>query len=131
MDPTQTAAAATKAADFYLTQGVLGVTCFVLALVVVVQWRKNEAQGAAITALVKEISVALQANTAATMAGTMATKGLETTLDAFGRGIDGLSRQVEVSQAVATERGGQIIENQKTILARQEGIIGRLSERLK
>ena len=109
--------AASKAADFYLTQGVLGTTVVVLLLAVgFLFWKLDRLS----TSIMREVIAALQANTAATAAGTLTISALKTTLDATDDGVEKLSHQTSLAAQAAASRGEEILNNQRSILARAE-----------
>ncbi len=110
--------AAVKAGDWYLTQGVLGVTCVILALAVgFLFWKLDRLS----TSIMREMITALQANTAATIAGNLTVSALKTTLDATDDGVEKLSHQTELAAQAAAARAAQIIEGQAEIKRRLEG----------
>ncbi|MGX9983977.1 hypothetical protein [Methylobacterium fujisawaense] len=110
--------AAVKAGDWYLTQGVLGVTCVVLTLAVgFLFWRLDKLSGS----MMREMITALQANTAATVAGNLTTTALTTTLQATDDGVEKLSHQTELAAQAAASRGAEILKNQEEIKRRLEG----------
>jgi len=110
--------AAVKAGDWYLTQGVLGVTCLVLLLTVgFLFWKLDRLS----TSIMREVITALQANTAATAAGNVTITALKTTLEATDDGVEKLSHQTELAAQAAASRGVEILENQKEIKRRLEG----------
>lgn len=109
--------AAAKAGDWYLTQGVLGTTCVVLLLAVgFLFWKLDRLS----TSIMREVITALQANTAATAAGTVTISALKTTLDATDDGVEKLSHQTSLSAQAAASRGEEILGNQRNVLARTE-----------
>ena len=110
--------AAVKAGDWYLTQGVLGVTCLVLLLAVgFLFWKLDRLS----TSIMREMITALQANTAATVAGNLTVTALKTTLDATDDGVEKLSHQTELAAQAAAARAAQIIDGQTEIKRRLEG----------
>ncbi|MCJ2098923.1 hypothetical protein [Methylobacterium sp. E-046] len=114
---TEAAQAAAKAGDWYLTQGVLGTTCVVLLLTVgFLFWKLDRLS----TSIMREVITALQANTAATAAGTVTISALKTTLDATDDGVEKLSHQTSLAAQAAASRGDEILGNQRNVLARIE-----------
>ena len=110
--------AAVKAGDWYLTQGVLGTTCVVLLLVVgFLFWKLDRLS----TSIMREVITALQANTAATVAGNLTITALKTTLEATDDGVEKLSHQTALATQAAESRGLQLIEGQAEIKRRLEG----------
>lgn len=110
--------AAVKAGDWYLTQGVLGVTCVILGLAVgFLFWKLDRLS----TSIMREMITALQANTAATVAGNLTVSALKTTLDATDDGVEKLSHQTELAAQAAAARAAQIIDGQTEIKRRLEG----------
>ena len=123
----EAAAAASKVAENFLSRGdygaivvALGLVIVALSAVIAFLFRKLDKQSSAITLMVGEVAKALQANTAATIAGTLATDSLRANQDMAARAFEGLSRQVEVSQMEARGRGESILKNQETVLRRLE-----------
>ena len=117
--------AATKAADYYLTQGVLGTTVVVLLLAVgFLFWKLDRLS----TSIMREVIAALQANTAATAAGTLTISALKTTLDATDDGVEKLSHQTSLAAQAAASRGDEILNNQRAILGRVETMQGSLGK---
>lgn len=110
--------AAVKAGDWYLTQGVLGVTCVILALAVgFLFWKLDRLS----TSIMREMITALQANTAATIAGNLTVSALKTTLEATDDGVEKLSHQTALAAQAADSRAAQIIDGQTEIKRRLEG----------
>lgn len=110
--------AAAKAGDWYLTQGVLGVTCVILGLAVgFLFWKLDRLS----TSIMREMITALQANTAATIAGNLTVSALKTTLEATDDGVEKLSHQTELAAQAAASRGAEILKNQEEIKRRLEG----------
>ena len=117
--------AAAKAADYYLTQGVLGTTVVVLLLAVgFLFWKLDRLS----TSIMREVIAALQSNTAATAAGTLTISALKTTLDATDDGVEKLSHQTSLAAQAATSRGDEILNNQRAILGRVETVQGALGK---
>jgi hypothetical protein len=110
--------AAVKAGDWYLTQGVLGTTCVVLLLAVgFLFWKLDRLS----TSIMCEVITALQANTAATVAGNLTITALKTTLEATDDGVEKLSHQTALAAQAAESRGSEILRNQEDIRRRLEG----------
>ena len=123
----ETAVVAGKVADTFLSRGeygavvvALGLVILALSGVVAFLFRKLDKQSSAITLMVGEAAKALQANTAATVAGTLAMDSLRANQDMAARAFEGLSRQVEVAQVEARGRGETILKNQESVLRRLE-----------
>lgn len=117
--------AASKAADYYLTQGVLGTTVVVLLLAVgFLFWKLDRLS----TSIMREVINALQANTAATTAGTVTISALKTTLDATDDGVEKLSHQTSLAAQAAASRGEEILGNQRGMLGRTEAMQASLGK---
>lgn len=123
----ETAAAASKVVETFLSRVeygavvvAIGPVIVALSGVVAFLFRKLDKQSSAITLMVGEAAEALQANTAATVAGTLAMDSLRANQDMAARAFEGLSRQVEVAQVEARGRGETILKNQESVLRRLE-----------
>jgi hypothetical protein len=116
------AAEATKAAvdavDTLLQYKVLGAVCILLCLAVgFLFWKLDRLS----TSIMREVITALQANTAATVAGNLTITALQVTLQATDDGVEKLSHQTELSAQAAASCSEQILKNQEEIKRRLEG----------
>lgn len=122
---TEATAAAAKAGDWYLTQGVLGVTSLLfIGISIFLFWKLDRLS----TSIMREAITALTANTAATTAGTLQTTALKGALEATDDGVEKLSRQTELAAQAAQSRGDEILSKQRDILARMDAVQGQLGK---
>ena len=126
-DVAQGAVTAGKTADYFLTQGPLGAIIVAEALVIcslagviAYLFKKLDGQSTASVAMVREVTMALQANTAATSAGNVAIAALDRTLQATDDGVEKVSHQAALAAQAAQSRGEEILKGQEVILRRLE-----------
>ncbi|KNY20875.1 hypothetical protein [Methylobacterium sp. ARG-1] len=110
--------AALEAGDILLQYKVLGAVCVILGLAIAFLFWKLDRLS---TSIMREVVTALQANTAATVAGNLTITALTTTLEATDDGVEKLSHQTELAAQAAASRGVEILKNQEEIKRRLEG----------